>query len=342
MYKLLLVDDEAIIRDGIRTMIDWPGLGITLTAICPDALSALDSMLDDMPDILMTDVRMPGINGLELIERAVLLHPQLQTLILSGYDEFDYARQAIKFGVREYLLKPCSREEMESALGRVCRAVDAQRADAWQRQDARRQKLREMTGRLHALRDGSLPEEALRERVHQLNQTEKEPNLLREALLHLISDVNASQAEWGFSVMQNALKKPEELEQLTVQALCHLRGETGIRGFVQKMAAYVNDHYGDETLSLQYLADHVVYMNADYIGREFSRCLGTRFSAYVLKVRMERAKTLIEDEPGLHSYQIAERVGLGNNPHYFSQVFRKYTGMTVTEYRAERRKTTEK
>lgn len=84
MYKLLLVDDEQIIREGLKQMIDWEGLDITLTASCPNAIAALDSMMDDMPDILVTDVRMPGMDGLELVERAMSLHPRLRTIILSA------------------------------------------------------------------------------------------------------------------------------------------------------------------------------------------------------------------------------------------------------------------
>ncbi len=95
MYKLLLVDDEQIIREGIERMIDWDKLGITLTASCPNAIAALDSMTDNMPDILLTDIRMPGMDGLELVERAVSLHPMLQTIILSGYDTFHYAQLAV-------------------------------------------------------------------------------------------------------------------------------------------------------------------------------------------------------------------------------------------------------
>lgn len=109
MYKLLLVDDEQIIREGLERMIDWESLGIVMTASCADAIAALGSMMDDMPDILMTDVRMPGMNGLELVERAVSMHPQLQTIILSGYDTFVYAQQAMKSGVIEYLLSPAPR-----------------------------------------------------------------------------------------------------------------------------------------------------------------------------------------------------------------------------------------
>ena len=116
MYKLLLVDDEPIIREGLERIIDWEKLDLKLTASCPNAIAALDSMTDDMPDILLTDIRLPGMTGLELVQRAVTLHPMLQTLILSGHDTFQYAQQALKYGVIEYLLKPCSQKEMEGSV----------------------------------------------------------------------------------------------------------------------------------------------------------------------------------------------------------------------------------
>ena len=118
MYKLLLVDDEPIIREGLEQMIDWEKLDLKLTASCANAITALDSMMDDMPDILLTDIRLPGMSGLELVSRAVALHPMLQTIVLSGYDTFQYAQQALKYGVIEYLLKPCNQQELENALAR--------------------------------------------------------------------------------------------------------------------------------------------------------------------------------------------------------------------------------
>ena len=106
MYKLLLVDDEPIIRVGIRNMLPIERLGIEVTGICANALDALDCMTDNMPDILITDLKMPKMDGLELIERTIKMYPRIQAIILSGFDEFEYARKAIKLGVKEYLLKP--------------------------------------------------------------------------------------------------------------------------------------------------------------------------------------------------------------------------------------------
>lgn len=338
MYKLLLVDDEPIIREGLERMIDWKRLGITLTASCGNAIAALERMMDDMPDILITDVRMPGMSGLELVERAMALHPQLQAIVLSGYDTFEYARQALKSGVMEYLLKPCGAEEMEAALERVCRRIDRQRKRVLHLSDERQERIRALVKELAGLYNCSPSQ--IERRVHEIARTAEEPGLLREALVTIVTgSMGGDQAEWGMAVITEAFREqdnPQELEALIVRALAHIRGSdgNGAQGFVGQMTAYVDAHFADDALSLQYIADNVVYMNTDYIGREFSRVMGRKFSSYLLEVRMERAKALMQTHPSLRSYEIAEQIGLGNNPHYFSQVFRKYTGMTPKDYRA--------
>lgn len=336
MYKLLLVDDEQIIREGLERMIDWGKLDIAMTASCSNAITALDSMMDDMPDILMADVRMPGMNGLELAERAIALHPQLQTIILSGYDTFAYVQQALKSGVIEYLLKPCTKEEMEHALERACRAIDRQRKHVLHLYGERQARIKTLVEKLGELREGNLEPAQMEKQVHEIARTAEDPSLLKDALISVVTgSLGSGQAEWGLNVIMDAFREHDSLEQLIVSSLFRLRSEGGVtHSFVQQMTAYVDGHYMDEHLSLQYLADNVVHMNADYIGREFTRAMGRKFSSYMLEARMERAKILMATDALLHSYEIAERIGLGNNPHYFSQVFRKYTGMTPKDYRS--------
>lgn len=336
MYKLLLVDDELIIREGLEKMIDWDGLDLLLTASCGDAITALDSMMDNMPDILLTDVRMPGMNGLELVERAVSLHPQLQAIILSGYDTFVYAQQAMKSGVIEYLLKPCAKDELHSALERACRGIDRQRMHVLHLYGERQARIQTLVEKFSELQGNALEPAQMAKQVHETAKTAEEPSLLQEALVSLITaSMGGGQAEWKQQVILNAFIEHDALEKLITDSLIRLKSESGgTRGFVQQMTAYVDGHFMDEALSLQYVADHVVHMNADYIGREFTRAMGRKFSAYLLEKRMERARLLMASDTALHSYEIAEKVGLGKNPHYFSQVFRKHTGMTPKEYRA--------
>ncbi len=339
MYKLLLVDDEPIIREGLEQMIDWDKLGLTLTASCSNAISALDSMMDDMPDILLTDIRLPGMSGLELVNRALALHPMLQTIILSGYDTFQYAQQAVKYGVIEYLLKPCSQQELEEALQRACHALDRQNQHVLYLYGERRKRIKALVDSFSALRQEETDAAQLEKQVHELVKTVEDPSLLQETLICMVTqNMGSGQTEWGMNIITDALRSREPLEKLIVRTLArmHKEGE-GARGndFVKQMTAYVDAHYADETLSLQYIADKVVYMNADYIGREFTRAVGQKFSSYLLGTRMEHAKLLMRSDAILHSYEIAERVGLGKNPHYFSQLFRKYTGMTPKDYRRQ-------
>ena len=339
MYKLLLVDDELIIREGLEQMISWEELGLVLTASCGDALTALDSMMDNMPDILLTDIRLPGMSGLELVSQAVSLHPMLQTIVLSGYDTFQYAQQAIKNGVIEYLLKPCSREELKKALERACNAVDRQRKHVLYLYSERRKRIKTLVASYNALREKDLDAEQIEKQVYELSKTVEDPSILQETLISIVTeDMGSSQVEWGMNMITDAMRSCEPLEQLIARSLIRLRGEGGnIRSndFVQQMTAYVDANYMDESLSLQSIADNVVYMNSDYIGREFTRVVGKKFSSYLLETRMEHAKILMRGDASLHSYEIAEKVGLGKNPHYFSQLFRKYTGITYKEFRRQ-------
>lgn len=337
MYKLLLVDDEPIIREGLEQMIDWEKLGLHLTASCPNAVAALDSMMDDMPDILLTDICLPGMTGLELIQRAVTLHPMLQSLVLSGYDTFQYAQQALKYGVIEYLLKPCSQEELEQALLRACHTIDKERKRVLYLYDERRQRVQALTDSFIVLMKSKSDAGQLKKQVKALVNTVEAPSLLQETLIALVTKcIGSGQTEWGMNVITDAMRSRGSLEELITRTLIRLRREGGTdrsNDFVRQMVNYINLHYADEALSLQHIADKVVYMNADYIGREFTRSVGQKFSSYLLATRMERAKLLMRKDPSLHSYEIAEQVGLGENPHYFSQLFRKYTGVTPKDYR---------
>lgn len=185
----------------------------------------------------------------------------------------------------------------------------------------------------------------LEKQVHELARTAEDASLLREALFALTTEkVGGAQADWVVSLVQEALHDDEALEMLTVRALIRLRGESGghQRSFVQQMVDYAGEHYMDEDLSLQFMADNVVYMNADYIGREFARSTGQKFSSFLMEMRMEHAKGLMLSNLDMHSYEVAESVGLGNNPHYFSQLFRKYTGMTPRDFRTKFVKKAEK
>ncbi|MCD1261769.1 response regulator [Paenibacillus athensensis] len=103
--KVMLADDEILVRLGVKTMIDWSAHGFEYVGDAPDGRQALQLIEEKRPDILLTDIVMPQMNGLELIERVREAFPQLRIIVLSSHDEYDYVRKAMKLGVDDYLLK---------------------------------------------------------------------------------------------------------------------------------------------------------------------------------------------------------------------------------------------
>lgn len=119
MYKVFLAEDEAAMRAGVRNNIDWDGSDFTLAGEAPDGELALAQMQEIMPDILITDVKMPFMDGIELSRNVRKSMPWMKIIILSGHDEFEYAKQAISIGIEEYLLKPVTSKKLMETLKEV-------------------------------------------------------------------------------------------------------------------------------------------------------------------------------------------------------------------------------
>ena len=127
MYKVFLVDDEIVIREGIRNNFLWEDSGFTLVGEAPDGEIALSMLQDIKPDILLTDIRMPFMDGLELCRRVTSSMPWLHVIILSGFDEFAYAKEAMSLGVHDYLLKPVNAHDLLEALQKTAGAIEERR-----------------------------------------------------------------------------------------------------------------------------------------------------------------------------------------------------------------------
>jgi len=110
--KVMIIDDEVIIRTGLCTVIDWQELGMTLLPPAESAEEALERIPDERPDIVLTDIRMPGMDGIQLAKEIKARLPDTEIVILTGYDDFGYAQQALREGVTDYLLKTSGPEEI--------------------------------------------------------------------------------------------------------------------------------------------------------------------------------------------------------------------------------------
>ncbi len=515
MYKVLLVDDERIILDGISTIIDWRSFGTELIGTARNGLDAYEFVVTHQPDIVITDIRMPGMDGLQLVERVREIDQHVQFIMLSGFSEFDYARKAMRYGVKHYLLKPCNEQLITQALTEV--------VDEWNRTlskeqfmarierelkkvlpHAKEQFLKEfVTNKSYGKRDWDdycslfgiqLDNQKVRMLLFQLEgafefehmfalkniaedilgqQTLLLSTTISKQVLLLIEDSNEegllfglidsikktffqfykidvtialseagdiSQARGMFKETQACLNyrfylgegslitkrdigsieeaipidftydedklcmliKTGRLDDVlgeieeVFDALARLRTDTtvtksyvipiymaiirqanprtmheylkefvrldkldtiqALRDFVEHTAEEITtEHYDlmknkqstvvnkveriihsnlhNAQLSLYGVANEMLYMNADYLGKLFKKETGERFSNYVMKARMDKAIELIEEMDDVKVFELAELLGFGDNPQYFSQVFKKHTGFTPSEFK---------
>jgi|HigsolmetaGSP12D_1036236.scaffolds.fasta_scaffold00493_8 YesN/AraC family two-component response regulator len=279
MYKVLLVDDERIILDGIARTVDWSALGTVLAGTAQNGLKAYERMAGLAPDIVVSDIRMPGMDGLELVAKAHESHPRVRFVLLSGFSEFEYAHRAMQYGVRHYLLKSTNETKIAAAIADLVGELD---------REARREAL--VSGIRQCL-DKVRPHLKEQEVQSYLEETVREISARRE--------------------------RPEA---------------AGYTATVRKVIEIVEQRLGDPELSLGSVAGEMLFLNADYLGKRFKKETGQKFSHYVMKARIRRAMELIAAQPDIKVFELAERLGFGGNPQYFSQVFKKYTGCTPSEY----------
>lgn len=124
MYKVLLVDDEALIREAISENIRWEEMGFSFLGSCENGKEAMERIRQTPPDLLLTDINMPYVDGLELARYVRENYPDTRTVIISGYDEFEYAKQAVRYQVMEYILKPVTPSELNEMLARAKASLD--------------------------------------------------------------------------------------------------------------------------------------------------------------------------------------------------------------------------
>ena len=104
--KVFIVDDEFLQRQLVKKTVNWEKLGLEIAGEAEDGEEALDKILEEKPDILIMDINIPYINGIQVSEKVKQVLPDTQVIILTAYGEFEYAKKAIQYGVSEYLLKP--------------------------------------------------------------------------------------------------------------------------------------------------------------------------------------------------------------------------------------------
>lgn len=496
MLRLMIVDDEQIIREALSQMIDYEALGYQLIATAKNGMEAYDIICDEYPDVVITDIRMPILNGLDLIDRSIKSDSKITFILLSGYNDFEYAKQAMKYGVRYYLLKPTDKNELIDSLVSVRkeRLIEEENRklqqdhflkslhfpleqsfimEALEHQDCFSPVFRKYQGFLsfpkecqyacicsfveesylksfacdvkRILEVAKIPlffsilyvkntavmifpastlaiQEEMERQITELKypgqsvtfETEfihkesaeklfheilskisrferillvKEDGFSHEIKNHIASPWMISRLEDSITSAENTLQKTAllasvfidsmplntarnlalglflqsgvEQEKLPTDAACDFfrrlyscNSVQGIRELlsvvmVQKtegsgtqkvssnisiLKTYIREHLDSENLSLKWLAENYLFVSVGYLSKQFIKEEGMRFSDYLNKERMEEAIRLMTFYHNDNVKHIARQVGFGSNPQYFSQVFKRYTGLPPTEY----------
>ena len=126
LYKVILVDDEEEVREAIRKRINWEEIGFTVAGTAENGEEALELAETCEPDVVMTDIQMPFMDGLTLLRKLKERFPDLRSVIFSGYDDFEYAKEAIRLESEEYILKPVDAEELRKVFARIKDRLDEQ------------------------------------------------------------------------------------------------------------------------------------------------------------------------------------------------------------------------
>lgn len=127
MYSIMIVEDEYLVRQGISSLVDFKKFNMQVIGEAENGLEAWEKIQAECPDIILTDINMPQMNGIKLAQLAREQYPQLHIIFLTGYDDFDYALSAVKLGAADYLLKPFSREDVEAMLIKVKEKLDKEK-----------------------------------------------------------------------------------------------------------------------------------------------------------------------------------------------------------------------
>ena len=129
IYKVLLVDDEEEVMDMIERRISWPELGFEVVGKAQNGIKALEISEKLQPDVVITDIKMPYMDGLELARNLKQDNPCVRILILTGFDEFEYAKEAVRLEIDEYILKPVNAIELSDCLKRLKNVLDREREE---------------------------------------------------------------------------------------------------------------------------------------------------------------------------------------------------------------------
>ncbi len=355
--KIMIVDDESVSRYGVVNVINWQKFNIEIVGEAENGMEAYLKAQELMPNIIITDIRMPIMDGLELIRKVKAELPFIKFIIISGYQDFEYAKQAISLGVEEYLIKPLDEKELIDMVLKVSRKIEEER------------KIRIEKNFDYIILKQNIPfinryqelEGKMIEKFKELNETAVE-NLIdeiyglfdksgkeeyyKEICIKQFVSLCLAVDEMGLrnelsemdSILDNVLFQIDNAteikmwqKQKTIEFINMIKvaKSSKFKKMLVDIEQFVKNNYQYE-ITLKDVAS-VVYISPQYLSKIFRKEKGMPFVEWLNEYRIEKAKImLISDD--IKITNVANLVGY-NDYKYFSSVFKKYTGLSPRDYR---------
>lgn len=351
MYRLVIIDDEYIVVEGIKAMIARQKLDYEVTGWAYDGITGLQVVREKKPDLVITDIRIPGLDGLSLIEAAKEFCKDTAFVVISGYTEFEYARRALSLGVKGYIDKPISIDKLKKVLDKVEKecfhAVPDAEEEAIKKAEMSVSKAVDR-GILYLV-EGNTEEykKAAMQAVELMNEVCQKEAVQGEifkflcvindiALDVLGGDVKESFVSYKeYKLLETlggyARYAEKVIEDIAKQMSSDRTGSN--HRVILELLEYIHGHY-NEDIGLNELACRVG-MNAAYLSVLFKDEVGMSYIKYLTELRIKNAKKLLKE--GYKVNEVSEMVGYSNY-RYFCDIFKKKVDQTPNEYKGVARK----
>lgn len=344
--RYLMVDDEPLTRASLAKRIEDLKIGFRLAGEASDGDEALDLLGRVGADVVLSDIRMPGADGLALAKEASLRFPHVRVVLVSAHQDFDYARRALGFGVKDYLLKPVRPEQLRTTLTEISAELASEERRELEHRlavlEGRRGDLFEEWGRL-LLADNvrraenllrRLADEAIRAYPHRPRLSVR----LLGALCGRLIERSRLDVEVPFGpgrLPADDARDPAGVRAALYGWLVEVRNRLRERGGAQgrqvaeEIKRYVEEHYG-EPFSLEDVAE-ALHFNKTYLAGLFKEETGTTIGRYAQEVRLKKAGEILRTERP-KTYEVAARVGYRDVAH-FTKAFKERYGVSPKVYR---------
>ncbi|TVY06933.1 response regulator transcription factor [Paenibacillus cremeus] len=332
--QLLIVDDEPIIRMGLLKMAEAYAPAFKSIRTADNGQEALERIREAEPDFVLTDIRMPKLDGLGLCQAMHEHYPRIQTVVISGYNDFEYAQKCIGYGVKHYLLKPVTKSDVHEVLDKLIRksaksyvsvaryvdTIDRLESCIWSMQRE------ELFGVLREWRESCLSTELT---ISQLKE------LLEDCIALLVKRFQARNFSPDYhrdalpgGGMNELLDSFEARLRQMEQSLMLVRSGN-YRDPMEEAKAYIDSRLSQE-ISLDQVAA-MIGLTPTYFSALFKKMTSETFVQYRINKRMEKAKELLS-VPHIRIIDVASEVGYDDYPH-FTKTFKKIVGVSPSDYR---------